>query len=362
MREIKYSYCLDKETRKLIYIGDLTQETRYNHSYECLECGKEMEANMGPIKRRYFSHKSGCTCDGESYLHKLAKKRILKKFIESESFPILFRREVPCSEYENCMYKDSYFCKSHEQSILYDLKKWNDAPLYDYCQEEVWCDGFRPDLLLKSKAKPKLPPIFIEIFKTHESTDDKINSNNRIIETVKLKSEADIDSIIENGFVENVNCKIFGFAPKMEKKRINGMSITRVIVYEDGISRFFSHGEVKCEMKDNKIDQKSVYEFNVLNTSRLIEELTPQKMLLPQQIGLALAERKGLKIRNCMLCNSYRYNEFRNRYMCINYKKIDLDHMYPKPIMARNCIYYRQSVEIAGYSLTDLQRLATEVK
>lgn len=362
MREIKYRYCLDKYTKELIYIGDLTQETRYSHTYVCLECGKEMEANMGPVKRRYFSHKSGCACDGESYLHKLAKKRIHIKFKESESFPIVFRRDVPCSEYDNCMYKDSFFCKSHDQIILYDLKKWNEAPLYDYCQEEVWCGGFKPDLLLKSKVKSKLPPIFIEIYKTHESTDDKINSNNKIIETIQLKSEADIDSIIENGFVEKVNCKILGFAPKVEKKRINGMSITRVVIYEDGTSRFFSHGEVKCEMKDQKYDRNSVCEYNVLDISRLIEVLTPQKMLLPQQIGLALAERKGLKIRNCMLCNSYRYNEFKNRYMCINYKKLDIDHMYPKPIMAKDCPFYRHSIEIAGYSLAFLQRLATEVK
>ena len=157
-------------------------------------------------------------------------------------------------------------------------------------------------------------------------------------------------------------CQFFGFAPKVAKKRINGMIITRVVIYEDGISRFFSHGEVKCEMKDKKYDQKSACEFNVMNTSRLIEELTPQKMLLPQQICLALAEKKGMKIKNCMLCNSYRYNEFKNRYMCINYKKLDLDHMYPKPIMAKDCNYYRHSVEIEGYSLAFLQRLATEVK
>ena len=79
MREIKYRYCLDKDTKDLIFIGDLKQETRYAHTYECLECGKEMEVNMGPVKRRYFSHKSGYACDGESYLHKLAKKRIQKK-------------------------------------------------------------------------------------------------------------------------------------------------------------------------------------------------------------------------------------------------------------------------------------------
>ncbi len=47
--------------------------------------------------------------------------------------------------------------------------------------------------------------------------------------------------------------------------------------------------------------------------------------------------------------------------MCINYKKLDIDHMYPKPIMAKDCTFYRHSIEIAGYSLAFLQKLAKEV-
>ena len=360
MREIKYRYCLDKNTKELIYIGDLTQETRYAHTYECLECGMEMEANMGPVNRRYFSHKSGCACNGESYLHKLAKRRIKEKFDSSEHFPIVFKRDISCSEFETCMFKDDYFCKFHNKEIFHDLKTWNGKALYNLCREEVWSDEFKPDLLLTSTINPKLPPIFIEVYKTHESSDDKVNSKHKIIETLKLKSEFDIDRILENGFVENTNCRIIGFNPKTEKNRKTDMVVTRVVVYESGACFFYSHGEVKCGMLNVKYDPKSKYEFNVISTGRMAV-ITPQCNLLPQQIGLAWAEKKGMTIRNCMLCNSYRYNEWKGRYMCISYKKLGQDHIYPKPSMATKCIEYRLSYEIVKLTIADLQRFASEV-
>lgn len=358
MREIKYRYCLDKDTKDLIYIGDLTQETRYAHTYECLECGMEMEANMGPVKRRYFSHKSGCTCNGESYLHKLAKRRIKAKFDSSEHFPIIFKRDIPCSEFETCMFKDDYSCKFHDKNIPHDLKIWRGKTLYDLCQEELWCDGFKPDLLLTSTTNSQLSPIFIEVYKTHESSEDKIKSKHKIIETFKLKSESDIDSILENGFIENVNCRIIGFNPKMERNRMTDMNVTRVVVYETGLSYCYRHGQVKCGMLNIKYDPKSKYEFNVISTSRMV---VISCNLLPQQIGLAWAEKKGMNIRNCMLCNSYRYNEWKGGCMCISYKKLGQDHMFPKPSMATTCSEYRHSYEIEKLTIANLQRFASEV-
>lgn len=360
MREIKYRYCLDKDTKELIYIGDLTQETRYAHTYECLECGKEMEANMGSVKRRYFSHKSGCACDGESYLHKLAKRIIKARFESSEHFPIVFKRDIPCSEFETCMFKDDYLCKFHNKNIPHDLKIWKGKTLYNLCQEEVWCDEFKPDLLLTSTISSQLPPIFIEVYKTHESSDDKVNSKHKIIETYKLKSESDVDSILENGFVENVNCRIIGFNPKTGKTRKTDMNVTRVVVYETGVCRFYRFGEVKCGMLNVKYDPKSKYEFNVIPMSRMAV-ISPRCNLLPQQIGLAWAEKKGMKIRNCMLCNSYRYNEWYGKYMCISYKKLGQDHIFPKPSMATTCVEYRHSFELERMTIADLQRFASEV-
>lgn len=361
MREIKYRYCLDKDTNELIYIGDLTKDTRYDHKYKCLECGQEMEANMGPVRRRYFSHVSGHACNGESYLHKLAKRRIRMKFEKTDSFPIVFVRDIPCTESDSCFFMDKFHCSFHNERIEHDLKIWKEKPLYDFCEEEKMYGDFKPDLLLTSKARPALTPIFIEVFKTHKSTEKKINSDYKIIETLKIKSEADIDDIIERGFVENDNCKFFGFTPSSLKRRKADIDITRVIIFPDGLSTFLSHGEVKCGMMNKKYDPKSLLEFNVKSFPHLHEGSSSQILLLPSQVGLAWAVKKGMSIRNCMLCNWYRYNDSLGKYMCIKYKKLGQEFKFPKQNYAMKCNEYVYSFELNRCTLADLQKLGSEV-
>lgn len=46
--------------------------------------GQELVARLGQHNTKHFSHKSDTACDGESYLHKLAKRRIKEKFDSSE--------------------------------------------------------------------------------------------------------------------------------------------------------------------------------------------------------------------------------------------------------------------------------------
>lgn len=360
MKEIKYRYCLNKESRELVCINDLNQDNRYECTYECLECGQEMETNMGTKKRWYFSHKSGTACDGESYLHKLAKIRIRQKFESSDSFPIIFKRDIPCSEINQCMFKDDYYCKFYDHEIRIDLKKWKGKTLYDRCQEEKWTDGFRPDLKLTCKEVADRTPIFIEIFKTHESSDDKVNSGYKIIETFPLKSEADIDDIINRGFVENENCKMISFEPKIKSIRKADVSITRVVIKNNGVASFLSHGKVNCGMLNIKHDPHSALELNVLSLSQLAG-LNMQIKLTPMQIGLAYAVKNGMAIRNCMLCSSYRFNDCYGMYICIKYKKLGEQCRIPKQYYAEKCNEYYYSPYIAKFSLDDLHKLASEV-
>ena len=69
MKQIKYSYCID-DNNELVHIKSLTNLTRHSRKLYCLQCGREMVANLGTKKTWHFSHKSECACDGESYLHK----------------------------------------------------------------------------------------------------------------------------------------------------------------------------------------------------------------------------------------------------------------------------------------------------
>lgn len=90
-KQVKYSYCIN-ENNQLVHIKEITNETRHNHKLLCLECGQEMVANLGTKKAWYFSHKANTACNGESYLHKLAKRKIREKFLSSDSFPIIFTK------------------------------------------------------------------------------------------------------------------------------------------------------------------------------------------------------------------------------------------------------------------------------
>ena len=87
MRKIKYSYCLN-ENNELVHISSVSADNRHSHTFRCLECGQELIAKIGKIKVPHFAHGADTACDGESYLHKLAKRRIREKFMSADSFPL----------------------------------------------------------------------------------------------------------------------------------------------------------------------------------------------------------------------------------------------------------------------------------
>ena len=182
MKQIKYSYCLD-ENKNLVHISSVTDENRHSRTFFCLECGQPMIAKIGKVKVPHFAHAADTACDGESYLHKLAKRRIREKFESSESFPMTFTRDVPCQESGKCVCFDKHSCLEQGVSIPSDLRTLNGQVVYDTCQEEKKIDDFQTDLLLTCSSKADRGPVFIEVYKTHESEEPKINSGYRIIET-----------------------------------------------------------------------------------------------------------------------------------------------------------------------------------
>ena len=125
----KYSYCID-ENDNLVCINEVTDKTRHDHEWRCLQCGQEMEPKLGLKRIKHFSHKADTACDGESYLHKLAKRKIREKFEQAGSFPITFVRDVPCSQHKACLFFHESECQVRISSTPFELKKW-----YDTCQE-----------------------------------------------------------------------------------------------------------------------------------------------------------------------------------------------------------------------------------
>ena len=379
MAQIKYSYCLD-ENNELVHISSVSAENRHSHTYLCLECGQPMIAKIGKIKVPHFAHGADTACDGESYLHKLAKRRIRERFMSADSFPLTFTRDVLCQEYQNCPGRMEAYCLEKDVRIPTDLRTWKEKPVYDTCQEEVMVGSFRPDLLLTCSTKPERPPVFIEVYKTHESEGPKVTSEFRIIETMKIKSEADIDGIISKGFIEGENCKTYNFNPPTPFVRKRDIPITRFILFESGAATVYRAVDYKvmCAQLNKRVHPQSIRELNLKGSGMDLWEASAlenyYKNIIPTlqkpkpvinldhyQAGLVYLVKKGLDIKNCILCKFYKYNEWQNTHVCIRYKLLGEQYHFPKQTTARDCPQYEKDPVLMNYPMKELEKEVSEV-
>ncbi len=363
MKQIKYSYCVD-EYGNLVHINSLTDSTRHARQLYCLQCGQEMVANLGTKKSWYFSHKADTACDGESYLHKLAKRRIKEKFDSSTHFPITFFRDVPCCEAGHCFCCDDYYCMTKDFPVQSDLKRCNEKVIYDTCQEEMTYGEFRADLLLSHSSMPKREPVFIEIYKSHKSEEEKISSNIRIIETLQLKSESDIEDIINNGFVEGVNCEVHNFNPKLPSIRCENIPIERFVMFKSGsviVHRAIDY-EICCDKINQRFDSRSVIELNMKNRGIDIWGIQEETNTLDSyQTGLVYLVKKGHNIRNCIICKFYKYNDYYDDHICILYKALGLEKAHPKQSKANTCQRYELNPKLMSHPIEELEKEISEV-
>lgn len=352
MGKIKYSYCLN-ENNELVHISGVTVEDRLHHTYYCLECGQNMVAKIGKIKKPHFAHAKDTACDGESYLHKLAKRRIREKFMSSESFPLtLVCRHVPCKDSSQCKFYDKFYCIDYEVPIERDLKKFNGNVVYDTCREEVNVGEFRPDLLLTGPIE-KLGVLFIEIFKTHASEEPKLNSEYKIIETKQINCEEDIDDIINRGFVEGENCWTHNLSPKLPSIRLNNKPVYRFILFKD--SATFKY--VNCTKLNHYIYKNSVKELNV----RREIEISDINHFNSYQKCLVYLRKKGLEIRNCHLCKYYKYNFRGDSHICILYRALGSPIKKPEQTQALKCPKYEENPTLMNIPISELEKYISDV-
>lgn len=187
-----YSYALKND--ELINVEKATK----GEVYLCPHCGAVMIPKQGTKRRWHFAHKGDTgSCSYESYLHKLAKRRIKECFLSAEHFEILLLSNAICSCPE-CPVGKSEKCRFPRHI---DLKEY-----YDCCEEEVTVDEYRADLRLTHSSKIERVPVLIEIRVSHECTEEKKKSGHKIIE-VGIDSEEDIDRIVRTA---TISAKIYG--------------------------------------------------------------------------------------------------------------------------------------------------------
>ena len=203
-----YSYALDSESRLIS-----AEKAIKGNEYRCPNCGGIMIPKQGEKRVRvwHFAHKANTeNCSYETYLHNIAKRRICECFNESAHFMIQYQSKVRCNA--DCPLGAKQPCEWNDIND-FDLKQY-----YDECEEEKQVDDFRADLLISNSKIKNREPILIEIWVTHRSTEEKLNSGLRIIE-IHIEYEEDIDQIVDtSSIIQNeVQRKAWGEVKQNDK-------------------------------------------------------------------------------------------------------------------------------------------------
>ena len=79
------------------------------------------------------------------------------------------------------------------------------------------------------------------------------------------------------------------------------------------------------------------------------------------QKGLVYLVKKGMDIKNCILCRFYKYNEWQNTHVCIRYKSLGEKFHFPEQTTARDCPLYEIDRRFLNHSLSELEKEVSEV-
>lgn len=202
----KYPFAINDDGNP-IYIGEVTQENRRHTRYHCYGCGAELFPVLCTKKESHFRHEKDAICDPDKYLHEYAKAQIKRRFEESDTFYVQYEASRECKNRSKCeVFSQCRLPKCEEEGLYQiDLKEF-----YDTCTEEKGyyqdIPGGRKkyiaDLILTNSQNPDIPQTCIEVWVTHECTEDKKKNGGRIIE-IKIQTEADANRpIIESNSYE----------------------------------------------------------------------------------------------------------------------------------------------------------------
>lgn len=338
MSDIKYRFAYN-HNNDIINISELSKENRNESRYYCISCGAEMVAKLGEVNVHHFAHKGeGESCSFESYLHKLAKKLIKKKYEDSRTFHIVILQKKVCMRKVKCKFYSEEKCYEKEYKT-FELKQF-----YDNCQEEEQIDNFRADLLL-TDSNGKYKPILIEIKVSHECTPEKINSGHPIIE-IPIKTEDDIIDLSKRSIWQYDGKKrYYNFKEPFSDCCLEKKDIDRVILKVNGWTEV---EKVKCSNVSRKYNNSKLelnIEFDKYQSNSIIVNSKSQC----RDILIAYALDKGYEVpmlNSCGICkfgqidkNGDSYRNYSVR--CSNSRKSGTPQ-YPKLSVAKYCKYYSE--------------------
>lgn len=157
------------------------KESDRRKKYICIGCGKELIPVLGEKRKKHFRHLVDCECNGETYLHHLAKKFLKDRWDSSPSFNISFKRKIYCDLLENCPIDLSERDCHKMIPYSFDLKTLYKGPDSCRIEEKDTGTGMIPDLVLRDDTG-KNKPMWLEVFVTHQCSEDKLSKGLPVIE------------------------------------------------------------------------------------------------------------------------------------------------------------------------------------
>lgn len=356
MALIKYHYAYD-ESKQVININDVSSIERSKHSYYCVGCGAEMIPRLGKINAHHFAHKvSQEYCGSETYLHKLAKQTIKRKFDSSEEFKISYCQSFECDKSGTCSVRK--ICKDKDVAT-FDLKKY-----YNQCLIESPVQGFIADILLCDSTERISVPVLIEIKVSHRCAEKKIHSGLKIIE-IEINDEEDIARLMEPSISESSNdglsptIMFYGFDRNSKNtKSLDLYSVNRFYLF-DNYSVYVD--QLSCRDAEFKSYKKTLLELNIVYGYTVGYDY-----YTPYYYGLAKAIDFGFKVKSCSICKYMAYDYLTGDFICKLYKKLSTPRS-PEPKFALGCNYYRidaklmkdvrESISMSDVSITKVERI-----
>ena len=285
---------------KVVSIKDIEKVNNVKKEiYTCISCEKELIPKIGKINQHHFAHKEILTCNPETYLHKLGKILFYQEYkdclIENKPFIIELYHDRICNKCEPDFNK---VCKLEKILQKHDLTLH-----FDKIALEKKEAGFIPDVTLSSKNGEE--KIFIEIVVTHFSTEQKLLSNNRIIE-FEVQDETDLDTIRQHHIsVDHYNVTFENFKAKELRGSIYAGNCDKTfdffVVLSDGQGKLFQKSLSQIRLYLNQERAKILYHALAVNDN---------DQHIKYKYFVAKAQIENVKIKNCIICKSCATDKF----------------------------------------------------
>ena len=333
--EVKYLYAMHDGA--LVHADDVRfRKPEYESEFTCVGCGHAMIARTdGDQRRPHFAHSENHSCSGETYLHQAAKRRFVEVFnrcvAQDEPLTIQLWHETQCPGRPNPFYSGCVLSslRGHESKLFsHDLTKH-----YRIAGEEQVVGKFRADVLLQHRTKDA-GRILIEFACTHQSTEEKIRSGERIIEfqiadedsfsLFEQVLQADHPDPTDSGQLGTSGVAFYGFRPDTRKISQDDcgceeMVYRMVILFKSGklcpktgtmedLCREFSS---YCDAIDTwrmYFGSEHRYTYSYIKKPNYTE--TPEDTFKRAAWDI---RRSGKPIQNCVLCQHRRKDKYRGR-------------------------------------------------